>query len=283
MCSEKSDKAHITWDSKNVFAGTAWFYARYRPDYPAKVFQLLREKFHLNKQSRVLDLGCGTGQIALKLAPYVAEVIAIDPLEEMLKEGKELATASQLRNINWLIGESTYLKNMASMIGEIDITVIGTAFHWMDRTQTLNDLYRLTKAGGGVCIVGGSAPRFKPDVLWIKAIDDTVEHWLGKERKAGTSGTFAPLPKRHEEKIAESEFQGLEIVDIPVTRKWTIDQIIGYLYSASPTSLPVLGEKKEPFEADLRKKLAELEPTGRFVEKNSIDIMMAWKPLTEKA
>jgi ubiquinone/menaquinone biosynthesis C-methylase UbiE len=277
MTSENTEKSRISWDPKNIFAGTAWYYARYRPDYPEQVFRLLVDKFRLSRNSRVLDLGCGTGQIALKLAPYVAKVVALDPQEDMLKEGKTLASARNISNITWLAGESGNLSSLTPLIGEVDITCMGRAFHWMDRVKTLQDLYQITKPGGGIAVIADTQPRFKPDVPWISVIDESVKHWLGNERKAGTTGTFTPFPKRHEEIIKESDFINLESIDIQQTRQWTIDQIIGYLYSASPTSLPVLGDKKERFEADLRKKLGEMKPSGWFEEEAVISIQTAMK------
>jgi ubiquinone/menaquinone biosynthesis C-methylase UbiE len=275
--SKNTNKTQITRDYSNIFAGTAWYYARYRPDYPEKVFQLLIDRFELNKKSRVLDLGCGTGQIALKLAHYVAEVIALDPQEDMLQEGRALASAGKINNITWLAGESGNLESLESQIGKIDITCMGRSFHWMDRTKTLHDLYKITKPGGGIALMGDTAPRFRPDVPWIKIIDDTARDWLGEERKAGTAGTFSVIPKRHEDFIRESEFTDFEVTDIHQTRQWTIDQIIGYQYSTSHTSLPVLGDKKELFEADLRKRLRELEPTGLFEEPAAVNLLTARK------
>ena len=133
MPDSENDNISITWDAKNVFTGTAWFYARYRPDYPDEVIDLLRERFRLSETSRVLDLGCGTGQIALKVAPYVSEVIAVDPQEDMLKEGQELADAKKVTNVRWVLGESNDLPSMSATIGNIDLAVIARAFHWMDR------------------------------------------------------------------------------------------------------------------------------------------------------
>jgi len=34
-----------TWEPENIFFITAWFYARYLPDYPEQVINLLTEKF----------------------------------------------------------------------------------------------------------------------------------------------------------------------------------------------------------------------------------------------
>lgn len=267
-----------TWESENLFSGTAPYYAHYRPDYPEQIFTLLIDKFSLNKNSRVLDLGCGTGQIALKIAPHVAEVLAVDPQEEMLQEGKSLAAQSKVANIKWLRGESANITTISSKIGEIDLTAIGRAFHWMDREQTLRDLSAITKSGGGVVIIGDNGPRDgPPGNPWKAVIDETVRHWLGDSRKAGTKGTYTHPEKRFEAILKESPFHNLESVKISTTRTWTIDQIIGYLYSTSSTSIPVLGDKKELFEADLRRRLLSLDPGGLFNEEVTTQVLMVWK------
>ena len=47
----------------DLFAGTAWHYARYRPGYPQAFFDDLARQFRLDGTGRLLDLGCGTGQL----------------------------------------------------------------------------------------------------------------------------------------------------------------------------------------------------------------------------
>jgi SAM-dependent methyltransferase len=78
-----------------LFAGTAWHYARYRPGYPDVFFDDLIVRFHLDGTGRLLDLGCGTGQLIVGLAAHVAEAIGIDPEPEMLTEA-----AGQARRLN---------------------------------------------------------------------------------------------------------------------------------------------------------------------------------------
>src|ERR1044071_349544 len=66
------------------FKGTAWYYARSRPGYPAELIARLAERAGLDSTGRLLDLGCGTGPLAVPLAPYVDEVVAVDREPEML-------------------------------------------------------------------------------------------------------------------------------------------------------------------------------------------------------
>lgn len=62
-----------------LFAGTAWHYARYRPGYPQAFVDDLVTGLSLDGTRRLLDLGCGTGQLTIPLAPHVAEAVGMDP------------------------------------------------------------------------------------------------------------------------------------------------------------------------------------------------------------
>ena len=72
----------------SLFAGKAWHYARYRPGYPRALDDLVQE-FHLDGTGRLLDFGCGTGQLTLPLAEHVAEAVGMDREPEMLAEAAD--------------------------------------------------------------------------------------------------------------------------------------------------------------------------------------------------
>jgi len=57
-----------------IYAGTAWYYARYRPKYPPSLVKVLREQFRLDGTGRLLDLGCGPGPVAIALAHLFEDV-----------------------------------------------------------------------------------------------------------------------------------------------------------------------------------------------------------------
>jgi tRNA/tmRNA/rRNA uracil-C5-methylase (TrmA/RlmC/RlmD family) len=47
----------------------------------------------------LLDLGCGTGQLALPLAKYFEEVIGMDPEPEMIVEAEAAAKCLSIKNV----------------------------------------------------------------------------------------------------------------------------------------------------------------------------------------
>lgn len=265
----------MSWNAKNIFKGTAYYYRKYRPTYPDAIIQRLREEFNLTNDSRVLDLGCGTGQIALKLAPIVKEIIAVDPQSDMLAEGKIAASTLNIENIRWEEGSSKTLQEISSLITQVDLTTIGRAFHWMDRLECLNELWDLTTDGGGVAILGDSSYGKSVKPYWREKVMPKIEEILG-ERKAGISGKYSHPTKNHYEILQESHFSRLKKIEVEFDRHWTIDQIMGYLYSTSYASLPVLGNKKAQFEASIRE-LLESFPKDDFVEQGIFEILIGRK------
>ena len=89
-------------DERELFKDTAWYYSRYRRGYPDSFFKHIVKTFNLDDTSHALDLGTGTGQIAIPLAPLVKEVVAIDPEQEMLDEGQRTAEEKGISNIKWI-------------------------------------------------------------------------------------------------------------------------------------------------------------------------------------
>ncbi|MHB8383460.1 MAG: class I SAM-dependent methyltransferase [Candidatus Binataceae bacterium] len=89
-----------------LYQGTAWYYARFRPPYPAAMVAVLRDKFGLDGTGRMLDLGCGPGPVAIALAHLFEHVVAMDPEPEMLAEGRAAAERSGVSNIEWIAGGS---------------------------------------------------------------------------------------------------------------------------------------------------------------------------------
>lgn len=261
---------------KDTFKGTARYYACFREGYPDKFFDLLKSKFSLSENDRVLDLGCGTGQIAIPLARIAGEVVAMDPEPEMIAEGKEQAAVSGISNIKWIEGGSEDLPDLRDDPGHYKLVTIGTAFHWMDRKKVLDELYEILTDDGGIAIASNTSIWTYESHGWLITVRELIKKYLGEERRAG-SGIFSVAPIKHELFIAESSFTRNQTWKQHWVRSLTSDELIGNLYSTSMANPFVLGDKKEDFESELREILVRLNPADIFRIEGDTEAILAWK------
>src|SRR3954470_5445434 len=73
-------------EGRHVFGPVAAAYAAVRPDYPERVFEVLRDRCGLGASSRVLEIGAGPGQATRRLAETAAHVVAVEPSEAVVEE-----------------------------------------------------------------------------------------------------------------------------------------------------------------------------------------------------
>ena len=264
----------------DLFKGTAPYYARYRPGYPDAMIEHVVERFGLDGTGRLLDLGCGTGQLLIPFAPHVETAIGMDPEPEMLAEADRVANEAGVTNAVWIEGGSLDLERLRGAIAPLRLTTIGRAFHWMDGDATLRALGSMTVDGGGVVQCGEPCEIWTGQRDWQVAVREVIQRWLGDERRAG-SGTYAAnsdrVPWSERDIFARSPFSRYEFRRIASTRLLDIDGVVGYLYSMSFSSPAVLGDRRAGFERDLRETLAAVAGSGPFEEDLILDTYLAWK------
>lgn len=262
----------------DLFSGTAHYYARYRPGYPDEMIAHIITSFGLDGTGRLLDLGCGTGQLLVPLAPHVETAIGMDPEPEMLEEARHVANEAEVSNAIWIEGGSLDLERLRDRIEPLRLTTMGRAFHWMDGDATLRALGAMTAAGGGVVLCGDGCGTWEGGRDWQIAVRAVIRRWLGEERRAG-SGTYAAssVYEPWSDVLARSPFPRHDIRTFSYTRRIGIDDVVGFLYSTSFASPAVLGDRRAGFERDLRQTLATVAEDGCFEEDLVVDAYLAWK------
>ncbi|MBI2024949.1 MAG: class I SAM-dependent methyltransferase [Candidatus Harrisonbacteria bacterium] len=260
---------------KELFKGAARDYAKYRPGYPKEFFDQVIQRFNLDGKGRLLDLGCGTGQIAIPLAPHFEEVVGLDVDADMLAVGKEEAEKAGVKNIKWLKKRA---EDISSDMGTFRLATMAASFHWMEQDKTLVKVYELLEPNGGLVIVSGSSSvwRNTEKAGWKGKVKEIIQKYLGKERRAGSSLYIEPKEK-FETVVARSPFGKSETLTYRYERKWNIDAIIGLLYTTSFASKRFFGEKAKDFEKELKEELLKLNPTGEFIEIKNLEVLVARK------
>ena len=171
----------------------AHFYQRYRRGYPAAVFDALVDAFALTVDDIVLDLGCGTGQLALPIAARVRAVVGVDPEPDMLVCARQAGTEQGVTNVSWMLGADTDLPAAGALLGgrTVGAITIGQALHWMDYEALFQNVALLTRDGGGVAVVTNGTPLWLQESAWSRALRGCLEQWLGRK----LTQPAAPTPR----------------------------------------------------------------------------------------
>lgn len=246
-----------------LYKGTHEYYAKYRPGIPEEVINVIVEHFDIKPTDRILDLGCGTGQVALAMEGKCKEMVCLDPDPEMLKWAKK-ATKNSKAKLTWLNYGSEDLKKFKEKLGIFKLATICRAFNWMNQEQTLNDLDLLISDDGGVAIFGDKS-LWTGSEEWQRAVKKVIQKYLGEERRAGR-GTFKESKEPWDIIVARSPFRFVKIKDVPTVRNWNVESIIGYLFSNSFAAPPLFGDRLDDFKEEVKKTLLSINPKGIFQE-----------------
>ncbi len=87
--SSKFDRYHFSSNAKLVRGKV--------PDF----FELVKK--YSNKEYSILDLGCGSGELALKISPYFKKIIGIDPIRRYIETAKNDKKKKKVKNVNFIV------------------------------------------------------------------------------------------------------------------------------------------------------------------------------------
>jgi ubiquinone/menaquinone biosynthesis C-methylase UbiE len=124
-------------------------YAKHRQVQP-EVLKNLMETGLLSSASRVLDVGCGTGNYTVALEKALGCTCwGIEPSEQMLVRAKERTQSAQFK-----LGKAEsldYPDTSFDLVFSVDVI-----HHVVDRAAHYREAYRVLKQGGKVCTVTDS-------------------------------------------------------------------------------------------------------------------------------
>jgi SAM-dependent methyltransferase len=122
----------------------------------------------LSKESFVLDLGCGTGELAVGLAPYCGSALGIDRSSEMLS-----ARRSVPENVRLL--EADLNSGTPDVPQRADLVTIGRALHFLKPETLLPFLASSAMPSASVVICNSRIHRRTP---WAEAYNSLVASYV---------------------------------------------------------------------------------------------------------
>jgi SAM-dependent methyltransferase len=148
------------------FADGADIYAASRPSYPGEALDWLRDRIEIGPDSRVVEVGAGTGLFTRLLLETGAKALATDPVAEMLAH-----LASTVPSVATAIATAEALPVAAE---SVDAVICATAFHWFATPQVLAEFRRVLRPGGRIGLIWNVRDN---EVPWVRRLSEITDRY----------------------------------------------------------------------------------------------------------
>jgi trans-aconitate methyltransferase len=102
-------------------------------DLQAEMGQMLIDKLQFQTHYRILDIGCGVGNLTIELAFRCNQgsVLGIDASSSMIEQAK--TQASDVSNIEFRVLDAEHIQFQQ----EFDVVFSNSALHWVSKSETI--------------------------------------------------------------------------------------------------------------------------------------------------
>lgn len=141
-------------DLGRVFNEVSELYDRVRPRYPDELFADLVTVTHMDEDSSVLEVGCGTGQATRSLAALGCSVTAVEP-------GAGMAALARRRIATFgnVAVETSTFEEWDDDGRRFDVLVAASAWHWVDPSIGWQRAHDVLRPGGWMALLGNVVVR----------------------------------------------------------------------------------------------------------------------------
>lgn len=176
---------------------------------------LARTLSYLTPQMRVLEMGCGTGTTALRLAPHVKAFVGTDQSSEMIRIARDKA-ADEHSNLEFRVlgaAESAQLEE------GFDVVMGFNLFHLVpDADAVLADIFKILKPGG---LMISKTPCLMDKAFgWKRFLVAGMLPILKRIGKAPDVGLWRIVDV--DRRIADAGFETLEAGNFPAISRYVV-------------------------------------------------------------
>ena len=193
-------------DRSLSFGSEAAAYERGRPSYPPEAIDWL-----LPRAARdVLDLGAGTGKLTTRLVERGLDVVAVDPIAEMLE-----LLSSALPDTPALLGTA---EQIPLPDNSVDAVLVAQAWHWFDPERAVAEVARVLRPGGRLGLVWNTRDE---RLGWVKDLGRVIGHENDPfTEEVSLPEPFTDVARRHVEWTSYLTPQAL--IDLVASRSYCI-------------------------------------------------------------
>ncbi|OLT14507.1 hypothetical protein BJF78_18770 [Pseudonocardia sp. CNS-139] len=256
-----------------TFAGEiADHYARYRRGFGPAALAFVRERLRAGPDALVVDLGCGTGQLAVPLSAHVRHVLGVDPEPDMLRHAYAAAgRAGATGATSWMLGSDADVPGLAGLLGRsaVQAVTISNAVHFMDTGRLFAGLTDVLAPGGRVAVIANGTPVWLQDPAWSRALRRFLGERYGTDASGSRCTDAAVLARCREDMAAAGLATEQHRLDLraAVTPEW----LAGNLVSAMPPEW--LPADMREFADAVATAVRSAQPAGGLVEDVPVTVL----------
>lgn len=246
----------------DLYRGTAGYYDRFRVPYPPDLLDDLRWQTRPTGQGRLLDLACGTGQVTFAIADHFAEVWAVDQEAEMIEMVRSKAYGMGAGHVRGIVASA---ESLAAPVETFELVAIGNAFHRLRRDLVANSAFRWLQPLGCIALLWASVP-WQGEAEWQHAMASVIAKWqatLGTRTRVPTGWERTRQEQPDRLVLRQAGFEGIYSAQFLTPHEWTVDALIGFVYSTSALPRSAFGDQAITFEHDLRRELCTFATDDR--------------------
>jgi len=261
----------------DLYRGSAGFYDRYRLPYPEAMLADLAQRAGISGRGRLLDLACGTGQLAFPLRRWFSGVWAVDQEPDMVDVVLAKAAAAGAGEVRPVVSRA---ESLDAGPGSFELAVIGNAFHRLDRDVVARRVFGWLRPGGCLALCWSSSP-WAGEQDWQRALAAVMGRWkaaLGAGDRVPAGWYLARQRRPDAGVLADAGFEVAGRQEFTAGHRWSLPELAGHIRSTSVLPPPVLGDQAGAFDDDLAASLGPLGDGGAFTETVSFAYELARKP-----
>lgn len=213
------------------FSPLAGAYARYRPGYPAALFDWLAAE--AGAGALAWDCGCGSGQASVPLARRGLRVVASDISLAQLRHGEAG---------DGLLYVAQRAERCALPDASAALVLVAQALHWFDLPRFFAEVDRVLVPGGLLAVASYGVQHIDDghiDAIIQDFYNNVIGPWWPPQRRVVEAG-YAGI---------ELPWQALACPGFDMHVRWNLEQVLGYFSSWSAVRRYREGTGQDPLPA----------------------------------
>jgi Methyltransferase domain len=202
-------------EGRRAFGADAANYDRARPDYPERVYEILRERCGPLAGATAFEIGAGTGLATRSLLRLgVARLIAIEPDERLLAFLRARSSETALHVV------AAPFEDAPLPAHGFDLGTAATSFHWLDQRTALTKVATLLERGGWWACWWNVFGDHERDDPFHEATRDV----LAGQRRSPSENAGSPIPFALDTRMRIADMESVGAFDAIAVEilKWTL-------------------------------------------------------------